>query len=178
MALFSSNMLLLIALFLSPLAVVRGTGTHNGSTNFYLSSNRKGCVQVESQQPCPVSVLSPDIALDYEDDAETVYERLNETRGKHASQECLAALTTTFCSSLTPRCFVNGSKDYGDASAACWKANSTCPRDTLEEGRCDSLKTGLQPLSSCVQPSKPINGSCPQPKYKVRGRLTHCMYIP
>lgn len=139
----------------------------DGGLQFYFSSNRLGCEKVRSQQPCPATSLSPDLAIDYHTDVEMVNITLDDVKMNNASQECISALTTAHCSSLTPRCFVNGSKDYGDARTACWQANKTCPLDSLKEGYCNSLKVGLQPLSACVKPSKPINGSCPQPKFKV-----------
>ena len=138
-------------------------------SQFYVSSNRFGCEKVDSVHPCPATHLNPDLAFDYETDADMVNITLDEVKMNNASQECISALTTTYCSSLTPRCFVNGSRDYGDARMECWKANRTCPFETLEKGLCESLRVGQHPASPCVKPSKPINGSCPQPKLKVGG---------
>lgn len=134
---------------------------------FYKSSDRLGCDWVQNHTICPATQLNPDLALDYETDAEMVYIMLDEAKMDNASQECLTALQTTYCSTITPRCFANGSKDYGDTRSACWKATKTCPSDSLEEKLCKTLKVGMQHLSACVLPSTPINGTCPQPKFKV-----------
>ncbi|XP_028411265.1 uncharacterized protein LOC114533846 [Dendronephthya gigantea] len=153
---------------------VLGNGLNSSSNHsaqsfpgvFYVSSNRLGCVMVKSQEPCPATSLSPDLAIDYETDTEMVNISLDEARMANASAECISALTTTYCSKLTPRCYPNGSKGYGDARKACIKARRECPQDSLETP-CETLEVGLQPLSRCVKPSKAINGSCPQPKYKM-----------
>ena len=135
--------------------------------DFYKSSDRLGCESVQSQAICPATELNPDLALDYETDAEMVKIMIDEVKMDNASQECLTALQTTYCSTITPRCFVNGSKDYDDARSACWKAITTCPSNSLEEKLCKTLNVGMQHLSVCVLPSTPINGTCPQPKFKV-----------
>jgi hypothetical protein len=157
-----------VAIWLSSLVyVIQGDTNATDISQFHFSSERLGCDSVSSEYICPASALSPDLALDYETDAEMVNLTLEDIKANNASQECISAIITTYCSGFTPRCFVNGSRDYGDARKACWKANRTCPVDSIEEGFCESLKVGLQPLSACVKPSKPINGSCPQPKFKV-----------
>ena len=157
------------------LSKVLGNGLNNSTDQvtqpfpgiFHVSSNRLGCEMVESQEPCPATLLSPDLAIDYETDTGMVNITLDDARALNASAECISALTTTYCSKLIPRCYPNGSKDFGDARKACLKANKTCPQDSLE-APCETIKVGLQPLSRCVEPSKDINGSCPKPKYKVK----------
>jgi hypothetical protein len=157
-----------VAIWLSSLVyVIQGDTNATDISQFHFSSERLGCKSVVSEYICPASELSPDLALDYETDAEMVNLTLEDIKANNASQECISAIITTYCSVFTPRCFGNGSRDYVDARKACWKANRTCPVDSIEEGFCESLKVGLQPLSACVKPSKPINGSCPEPKFKV-----------
>ena len=142
--------------------------TQGDKTQFYVSSERLGCELVDSIQPCPATVLSPDLAIDYETDATMANFTLDDARKMNASDECISALTTSICSSITPQCYLNGSKDFSDARAACVKANETCPEDAFDRMICKSLKVGRYPLSPCVKPTKPINGTCPQPKFKVR----------
>jgi hypothetical protein len=157
---------LILCLFL--MMVQRGAGD---DSQFYVSSNRLGCEMVHSVHPCPATQLNPELAIDYETDADMVNLTLDDASAANASQECILALRKTYCSVFTPRCFVNGSRDYGDARMDCWKANRTCPLDIFKEGLCESLQVGLQPLGACVKPSKPIKGSCPQPKLKVGGSM-------
>ncbi len=153
--------------FVVSLLLIRADMSSGDKLQFHVSSERFGCEKVYSQHPCPATTLNPDLAIDYETDTDMVNITLDDVRINNASQECISALTTTYCSSLTPRCFVNGSREYRDARMACLKANATCPSDSLEDELCESLKVGLHSLSACVKPSKPINGSCPQPKFKV-----------
>ena len=145
------------------------------SDDFYKSYDRLGCELVESHTICPATELNPDLAFDYETDAEVVNIMIEEARMNNASRDCLIALQTTYCSTITPRCFVNGSKDYGDARSACWKAIRKCPNGTLDEELCKFIKVGMHNLSACVKPSTRINGTCPQPEFKVGCSVMACL---
>jgi hypothetical protein len=52
---------------------------------------------------------------------------LDEVEGSNTNNsDCIRAFKAAYCSKLTPKRFENGSKDFGNGNAACWKANTTC----------------------------------------------------
>ena len=161
------GILLLFASFFGALAL--GHANHG---KFYVYSNRKGCVAVQSQPLCPASLLNPWHAMNYDDYIRDMQAILDAVERRNVNNtECIAAFRTAFCSKITPKCFEDGSVDYGNGNAQCWKANKTCEDIVVshfDEIICQTIPAeGKQPPVKCILPSSPIGGSCPQPEYKV-----------
>ena len=135
---------------------------------FYVYSNRKGCVPVQNHSLCPASELNPKHATNLDDHVKDMQAILDSIEKENANNSvCIEAFKTAYCSKLTPKCFADGSVDFGPGNAACWKANQTCKGSFDFQGFCQSIPDGKQPFQKCILPSDPINGSCPQPEYKV-----------
>ena len=140
----------------------------------YVFSNRKGCVSVQSQEPCTVSwQLNNYRATIYKQVNEIVASEMKIYRSLGLDVDCLEALRNTLCSQSTPRCSTaDDTSDYGDKTTLCNDVYSSCPQnvvDSLKKNNfCQSLKTGKNPNSAaCVAPSTSITGVCPQPQFKV-----------
>ena len=140
----------------------------------YVFSNRKGCVSVQSQEPCTVSwQLNNYQAKIYKQVNGVVVFLMKLYRSQGLDVDCLEALQNTLCSQYAPRCSTaDDTSDYGDKTTLCNDVYSSCPQnveDRLKESNfCQSLKTGKNPNSAaCVAPSTSITGVCPQPQFKV-----------
>ncbi len=161
------GILLLFASFFGALAL--GHANHG---KFYVYSNRKGCVAVQSQPLCPASLLNPWHAMNYDDYIRDMQPILDAVERRNVNNtECIAALELLF---------VRRSRRSASKTAVwttvmemqqCWKANKTCEDIVVshfDEIICQTIPAeGKQPPVKCILPSSPINGSCPQPEYKV-----------
>jgi hypothetical protein len=170
----NGSVLLLLALALSAFAFnsVQGSHEHDHHGNeFYVYSNRKGCMAVQSQPLCPSSQLNPWDATNYIEYIRDMQGILDEFEASNTNNsECITAFKAAYCSKLTPKCFEDGSKDFRNGNSACWKANTTCDNLVILdfEEFCQSIPNGKQFLDECILPSSRIEGSCPQPEYQVR----------
>ena len=162
---------LLFALFSCTVLFNSAHGSSNSRQKFYVLSNRKGCVAVQSKTACPASKLRPDMAIEYHlavRDAQMLFDHVEAANINNS--ECIAAFKTAYCKRTAPKCFDNGSVDFGDGRIACWKINTTCEDVVISdlEDFCQSIPVaGKHSLDECVLPSRRINGPCPQPEYKV-----------
>lgn len=142
----------------------------------YLFSRRQGCVSVSSLEPCTLSgPLNPYFAKFYKPKNQVIkmaFKLYNDLYG----EECSSAIENALCTQVTPRCFEDGSQDFGNAKATCEETYDSCPStisNALKQQRfCVKMKTGKLPKRECVTLSRPIGGACPQPKYKVC--FCHC----
>lgn len=145
--------------------------SQTNDSKYYIYANRKGCETIKSQQGiCPESKLNPVYAANYDNSIERtqrIIKNIEDWNKNH--RECIIAFKKSFCSRIAPKCFEDGSNDFGDGRDQCWKANRTCRYKYFYdfEGFCLGIPKGKQPLAECIFPSKSINGSCPKPKYKV-----------
>ncbi|CAB4005402.1 ---NA--- [Paramuricea clavata] len=141
---------------------------------YVLAERDGGCVSVDSIEPCPVTwKLSAIAAKFYNQQTRLTNLSLNELGVLSASDECKDAFKTTMCGQAAPKCSADGSQDYnayGDVATACAKIYSECPKNVSEQFKshrlCDKVFSGKIAKPTCVTPPK-IEGSCPQPKYKV-----------
>ena len=140
----------------------------------YVFSDRKGCVSVQSQTPCPVSwQLNTFLAKNYKQNNEIVAVEIKKFRNIGLDDDCVQALQKSLCPQVAPRCStVDDTSDYGDKTTLCNDVYSSCPPSIVvglkKNGFCQSLKTGKQQNSpACVAPSTPVIGVCPQPQFKV-----------
>ena len=140
----------------------------------YVFSERKGCVSVQSQEPCTVSwQLNNYLATIYKQSSDIVASQMKLYKSLGLEDDCLEALQNTLCSQYAPRCSpADDTSDYGDKTTLCNDVYSSCPQniaDSLKKNNfCQSLKTGKNPnRAACVAPSTSITGVCPQPQFKV-----------
>ena len=144
----------------------------NNDEELYVIAERDGgCVSVDSIEPCPVTwKLSPFAAQFYNQQTRLVDFILKGLDKSQASDECKNAMKTTLCGQAAPRCFSDGTQDFGDVAAACPKIYSDCPKDISRlfnvSKICNKVISGKIAKPKCVTPPK-IEGNCPQPKYKV-----------
>lgn len=145
----------------------------------YVFSDRKGCVSVQSEEPCTLSwQLNPYVAKTYKQANEIIASTIQLYKHFGIADKCVQAVKKSVCSQVIPKCSgINGASDYGDTSKLCKEVFTSCPqrlvrilKNNICQGR--SWKTGKQPLASCVSPSAVIDGVCPQPEFKV-GINTH-----
>ena len=163
------------------LLVIYRTQTHDISKRatadndlYVLAERDGGCVSVDSIEPCPVTwKLSAIAAKFYNQQARQTSVALAGLGVLSASDKCKDAFKTTMCGQAAPKCSADGSQDYdayGDVATACAKIYSECPKDVSElfksQKLCDKVFSGKYAKPTCVTPPK-IEGSCPQPKYKV-----------
>lgn len=81
---------------------------------------------VQSQPLCPSSQLNPWDATNYIEYIRDMQGILDEVEASNTNNsECITAFKAAYCSKLTPKCFEDGSKDFRNGNAACWKANTT-----------------------------------------------------
>ena len=143
----------------------------------YVYSSREGCVSVNSAESCPVTWnVSTDAFLRYKfrsfaalKSSDSIIALLNVS---NPSELCKESIKKTFCSQVAPRCLDDGRRlDYGDVNSTCQKIYDSCPKifaDSLyKQNFCGDFITGQHSRFKCVEPSKPIKGGCPQPKFKV-----------
>ena len=165
-------------LFLSSFcAVIVFHGIHANDGELYVHSNRKGCVPVKSREPCPASKLDGVNTMNYDNHiGETQSLMKDAVAANGNNSDCTTALKIALCSTFIPKCFEDGSKDYGSGNASCWKANATCQYPVIHnfEKFCKTLPVGKQPLPKCILPTESIDGACPQPEYKVWGITELC----
>lgn len=140
----------------------------------YVYLDRKGCVSVQSQEPCPVFwQLNTFRAKVYKQTNMIVAATINAYNVFGLNDDCLQALKNSLCSQVGPKCStVDDTSDFANTTALCEDVYGFCPGmlvDLLKEmDFCQTFITGKQPnVAACVAPSEPITGVCPQPKFKV-----------
>lgn len=169
--------LLLLGCLVLSLNSVQGNHAEDGK--YFVFSNRKGCVTVLSQPPCPATQLNPVNAKHYRKGVREMEALMDAVRyANQGNTECITNFEKAHCSILTPKCFQDGSKDYGSGNAACWKANATCEHLLVTDFQdfCRSIPKVKQALPKCVLPSGYIEGHCPQPEYKVSLKIHGTVY--
>ena len=150
-------------------AILKRATNDNGLYKF--AERDGGCVEVDSIEPCPITwKLSATAAKFYKQQTRQTDTALKGLEMMSASDECKNAWKTTMCGQAAPKCSADGSQDYGDVATACPKIYSECPKNVSEMFKsrklCEKVISGKIAKPTCVKPPK-IEGSCPQPKYKV-----------
>ena len=136
------------------------------------------CITIEksrqTQSDCPVDHTVPSLFAQHYENGHTfinaTLQMLDMNPAKPLTQQCRDDVKAIFCRQLTPRCLQNGAEiDFGDMKPLCDKVKASCPKTTGngDEEFCDSVVSGKFKQDECVAPSKPVEGFCPQPKYKV-----------
>ena len=150
----------------------------------YVFSDRQTCEFVQqSQAPCTVSwKLSSYLAKVYKRRNEIIASDIQLYNDAGYDSGCIQALQNMFCSQAVPKCSaVDGASDYGNAQGLCYEVYRVCPQKVVDSFKsnsiCQKIKTGKHPISSCVAPSTPVTGACPQPEFKVSINIYLFLYM-
>ena len=143
-----------------------------GNELYVFAERDSGCVSVDSVEPCPVTwKLSATSARFYKQQAHLTGVVVNGLESLSVNDECKNAIKITLCGQAAPKCFADGSQDYGDVAMACPKIYSKCPPQVSElfklQKLCDMVNSGKKAKPKCIAPPK-VEGNCPRPTYKVR----------
>ncbi|XP_028394913.1 uncharacterized protein LOC114519059 [Dendronephthya gigantea] len=131
----------------------------------YVFSEVKGCVSVESEEPCPLTwQLNPFLAKVYRQQSEVMNTTIKFLQNSAVNDRCIQLYKNTSCSQLTPRCSADGIRNYEDKMTTCQSLHNSCPKIRVN---CHRLKTGKYPSLRCLSPPTSIKGVCSPPKFKM-----------